>query len=69
VSVNNRIDIRDKLRDHPMEYHAYGRFENVTYKFDVDKYELLVGRLLIQEAKKRSIKSKKQNTWDKYKSK
>ncbi|NOR64683.1 MAG: AsmA family protein, partial [Candidatus Scalindua sp.] len=69
VNVNSRVDIRDKLRDHPMEYHAYGRFEKVTYKFDVDKYELLVGRLLIQEAKTRSIKQKKSNTWNKYKSK
>jgi hypothetical protein len=68
INVNNRVDIRDKLRDHPMEYHAYGVFEDLSYKFEVDKYELLVGRLLLQEAKARSIKQKNENTWDKYKS-
>lgn len=69
MNVGNAIDIRDKLRDHPMEYHAHGTFENLSYEFNVDKYELLVGRLLLQEAKARSIKQKKQNIWQNIKSK
>ncbi len=69
VNVKSRIDIRDKLRDHPMEYHAYGTFENLSYKFNIDKYDLLVGRLLLQEAKARSNRQTKQDSWNKYKSK
>lgn len=69
VNVNSRVDIRDKLRDHPMEYHAYGSFENLSYKFNSDKYDLLVGRLLLQEAKARKNKQTKQDSWNKYKSK
>ena len=56
INVKSRIDIRDKLRDHPMEYHALGKFGNLKTIFELDKYELLVGRLLIQEAKTRRNK-------------
>jgi len=69
VNVNSRVDIRDKLRDHPMEYHAYGSFKNLSYKFNSDKYDLLVGRLLLQEAKARNNRQAKQDSWNKYKSK
>lgn len=66
MNVSNRVDIRDKLRDHPMEYHAHGAFENLTVEFNLKKYELLVGRLLVQEGKARRIKQKKnksKNSW------
>lgn len=66
INVDNRVDIRDKLRDHPMEYHAHGVFENLTVKFNYEKYDLLVGRLLAQEAKARRIerdKSGSKSTW------
>ena len=53
VNVEDRVDIRDKLRDHPMEYHVYGDFAGLKREFDMDKYELLVGRLLLQESKMR----------------
>lgn len=53
VIVLNRVDIRDKLRDHPMEYRVQGPFGNPEYQFEVDRYDLLVGRLLLQEAKAR----------------
>ena len=58
INVKNTLDIRNKLRDHPMEYHAHGVFENLSHEFNVDKYELLLGRLLVQEAKTRRIKRK-----------
>jgi AsmA protein len=66
MKVSNTIDIRDKLRDHPMEYHAHGAFENLMVEFNIKKYELLVGRLLVQEGKARRIKQKKnksKNSW------
>ncbi|MDH5613078.1 MAG: AsmA family protein [Gammaproteobacteria bacterium] len=66
IKVKNTIDIRDKLRDHPMEYHVHGDFQNLTYKFEVDKYELLVGRLLLQDAKARRYKqmnTKQKKLW------
>ena len=64
IHVKNRIDIRDKLRDHPMGYHVQGPFENLTTQFDIDRYELLVGRLLIQEAKARRNKAlNTKKTW------
>ena len=56
IKVKSRVDIRDKLRDHLMEFHAQGTFENIKTTFEVDKYELLVGRLLIQESKARRNK-------------
>jgi len=64
MNVKNKVDIRDKLRDHPMEYHAHGAFKNLSYEFDVEKYELLVGRLLVQEGKARRIKQKKNKSSD-----
>lgn len=54
--VKSRIDIRDKLRDHPMEYHVNGDFENLSTRFEMGKYELLVGRVLVQESKARRNK-------------
>ncbi|MDH5711485.1 MAG: AsmA family protein [Gammaproteobacteria bacterium] len=56
VNVEDRVDIRDKLRDHPMEYHVYGDFANLKREFELDKYDLLVGRLLLQESKIRRNK-------------
>ena len=53
TSVKSRVDIRDKLRDHPMEYHVHGDFENLKTKFESEKYDLLVDRLLLQDAKRR----------------
>ena len=70
MNINNTLDIRDKLRDHPMEYHVHGVFENLSNEFNVDKYELLMGRLLIQDAKTRRIKhqkSKSKNSWQRSK--
>ena len=63
VKVESRVDIRDKLRDHPMEYHVYGDFEKLKTEFEVDRYELLVGRLLLQESKRKRIQqlNKKKN--------
>lgn len=66
INVKSRIDIRDKLRDHPMEYHVLGGFGNLKTIFELDKYELLVGRLLIQESKTRRNKrlnTKKKRLW------
>ena len=66
INVANRIDIRDKLRDHPMEYHVQGEFESLRTKFNVDKYELLVGRLLVQESKarrNRQVNTQKKRLW------
>jgi AsmA protein len=68
IKVENAVDIRDKLRNYPMEYHASGSFEKISHKFNVDKYELLVGRLLLQEAKERSIRRSKRSTWQNIKS-
>lgn len=66
VAVKNRVDIRDKFRDHPMEYHVFGDFENLKTEFEADKYDLLLGRLLLQEFKRRrnqEINRKKKGTW------
>ena len=63
INVKSRIDIRDKLRDHPMEYHVLGNFGYLKTIFELDKYELLVGRLLIQESKSR--RNKRLNTKEK----
>ena len=63
INVKSRIDIRDKLRDHPMEYRTQGKFGNLTTTFNLDKYELLLGRLLVQESKAR--RNKRLNTKEK----
>jgi hypothetical protein len=59
-------NIRDKLRDHPMMYHAHGTFGNVRCDFDVARYDLHLGRLMIQEAKahrNRRINSQSEDNW------
>ena len=63
INVKSRVDIRDKLRDHPMEYRTQGKFENLTTTFNLEKYELLLGRLLVQESKAR--RNKRLNTKEK----
>lgn len=64
--VSNRIDIREKLIDHPMEYDVRGQFGSINTQLDFTKYDLLVGRLLMIDAKARRIKSRKEqqkNAW------
>ena len=66
MHVGNTGNIRDKLRDHPMTYHAQGSFGEVKVDFDVARYDLHLGRLMIQEAKahkNRRINSEKQHSW------
>ena len=65
MNVRNTANIRDKLRDHPMEYHARGSFGELTTELDVEKYDLWVGRLLIQEAKahKNRRLNSQENAW------
>ena len=66
MHVPNTGNIRDKLRDHPMMYHAHGPFGAVAVDFDVARYDLHLGRLMIQEAKanrNRKINSQSQNNW------
>ncbi|MBT8129629.1 MAG: AsmA family protein [Gammaproteobacteria bacterium] len=66
MNVKNTGNIRDKLRDHPMEYHAHGLFGNVACDFNVEKYDLHLGRLMIQEAKanrNKRINRQTQGTW------
>jgi hypothetical protein len=66
MNVRNTGNVRDKLRDHPMEYHAHGLFKNVAFDFNVEKYDLHLGRFMIQEAKanrNKKINRQKQGTW------
>jgi len=66
MNMKSTVNVRDKLRDHPMEYHAHGRFGDLITEFDVDRYDLHMGRLMIQEAKahkNRRINSQSQNNW------
>ncbi len=59
-------NIRDKLRDHPMMYHAHGTFGDVAVDFDVARYDLHLGRLMIQQAKahrNRQINRESRDTW------
>ena len=66
IKVKNRVDIRDKLRDYPMEYHALGNFRNIQTTFEQAKYELLVGRLLVQESKAsryKQMNTEKKKLW------
>ena len=66
MHVPNTGNIRDKLRDHPMMYHAHGAFGAVEVDFDVARYDLHMGRLMIQEAKanrNRKLNSQSQNNW------
>ena len=49
-----------------MEYHVHGDFKKLQTKFELDKYELLVGRLLVQEAKIRrnkQLNTQKKRLW------
>lgn len=67
MNVKNTTNIRDKLRDHPMQYHARGALGNLAYEFDADKYDLWVGRLMIQEAKahrNRRINTQSAGSWE-----
>ena len=66
MKMKSTVNVRDKLRDHPMQYHAHGRFGDLITEFDVDRYDLHMGRLMIHEAKahkNRRINSQSQNKW------
>ncbi len=66
MHVKKTGNVRDKLRDHPMMYHASGALGDVSYEFDAKRYDLHMGRLMIQEAKahrNRQINKKSQNSW------
>jgi AsmA protein len=67
MNVRKTVNIRDKLRDHPMEYHVKGSFGGLRTNFDADKYDLWVGRLMIHEAKanrNRRINSQSADSWE-----
>ena len=59
MHVENPSDIRDKLRDHPMEYNARGTYRRVACDFDYTRYDHLVSRMLTIEAKARRIQEMK----------
>jgi AsmA protein len=66
MKVASTVNVRDKLRDHPMEYQTQGAWGEVTTEFDAARYDLHMGRLMIQEAKanrNRRINSKSQSAW------
>ena len=66
MNMKSTVNVRDKLRDHPMEYHAHGLLGELTTEFDVDRYDLHMGRLMLQEAKanrNRRINSQSQGAW------
>lgn len=66
MNVKKTGNIRDKLRDHPMLYLAHGSLGDLTYKFDSERYDLHMGRLMIQEAKanrNRRINAGNQGDW------
>jgi AsmA protein len=66
MNMKSTVNVRDKLRDHPMQYHTHGRFGDLITEFDVALYDLHMGRLMIQEAKahtNRRINSQSQNNW------
>jgi AsmA protein len=66
INVKKTVNVRDKLRDHPMEYHVQGAFGDIATNFDADKYDLWVGRLMLQEAKARKnrrINSQAADSW------
>lgn len=67
MNVNSTVNIRDRLKDHPMQYHAHGLMGELTTDFDTERYDLHMGRLMIQEAKanrNRRINSQSQSTWE-----
>lgn len=61
MHVKNPVDIRDKLRNHPMEYSSRGTFGRVVTDFDYNHYDHLVSRMLMIEAKSRKIRQIKQS--------
>ncbi|MCG6937314.1 MAG: AsmA family protein [Gammaproteobacteria bacterium] len=64
--MDNTQYIRDKLRDHAMLYNVQGAFGTASCKMDMEKYELLVGRMLIQDAKakrNKRINQGSRSTW------
>ena len=66
MNVKNTGNVRDKLRGHPMEYHAHGLLGGLTCEFNVEKYDLHLGRLMIQEAKahrNKQINRQSQGAW------
>ena len=66
MNVKNTGNIRDKLRDHPMRYLAYGSLGTLTCEFDTERYDLHMGRLMIQEAKanrNRYLNSQSRSKW------
>jgi AsmA protein len=66
MHVKNTGNVRDKLRDNPMRYHLEGPLGQLTCRFDVDRYDLHMGRLMIQEAKahrNRMINSQSGHSW------
>jgi len=66
MNMKSTVNIRDKLRDHPMQYHAHGALGELTTEFDVERYDLHMGRLMIQEAKanrNRRINSQTRHSW------
>jgi AsmA protein len=66
MKMASTVNVRDKLRDHPMEYQALGSWGEITTEFDVARYDLHMGRLMIQEAKanrNRRLNSQSQSTW------
>ena len=66
MNVKKTGNIRDKLRDHPMMYHARGELGGLSYEFDQKRYDLHMGRLMIQEAKanrNRQINSQSEDNW------
>ena len=66
MNVKSTVNVRDKLRDHPMEYQTHGSWGELTTEFDVDRYDLHMGRLMIQEAKanrNRRINSQSESSW------
>ena len=66
MKMASTVNVRDKLRDHPMEYQTHGSWGEITTEFDVKRYDLHMGRLMIQEAKanrNRRINSQSDNSW------
>ncbi len=66
MKMASTVNVRDKLRDHPMEYQSQGSWGEVNTEFDATRYDLHMGRLMIQEAKanrNRRINSQSQNSW------
>jgi AsmA protein len=50
MKVRNPVDIRDKLRDHPMEYHVHGAFEKQVKKCVGECFKQIVVNFLTVRA-------------------